>query len=676
MQQCPRRTILGGIGTTMAAALAGSTVAAPDDDHTPKASTTTESSFDDVLAYLPASVAEDSMSVRVTDYERMRKADQPHGPSPPVNTSEIDASDVSKSALVTSYTEEYSRPLTVLVGDIELPETTDSSETNAGLEYEYYEPEHDGVVGSDGDVIVASTDRETIEAAFDANADEEDRLLDAESTIEAGLSTFEESDARAVQITDEQPTSSGLEDVDIEYSVTGQTVLDADTLEMSVGIELEDESDATDELIETLESEFAYAATTDEPSVDVDGSFVSTTVERDLAAERAVREHDSPGFLQVERDFDLEEDDVLEIEIGRGDPTPIEDLTLEVGDEPYDRDIWADGHGKLEEGDTIVIDMGDVEPNLSISLNHDHELGGSSSGTTILSHFRFETSFDIDSGELTVEYADDFPLDGDKVFLAAFEERQVYRMNEDGPEPRVSTQPWDGETVSEGDTATLEDVEAGDEIIIGWEGTDYDDSIWRHQANPPGRARFEYEYDSETLEATLEFGPLGDDTESESTDDIERSATEYELLIDGESANTQWTDEFETVSTGATIEVDGVAVGSNVEAVWADTETYIGGTRTRPSIDLEYDTGTVEHAGGDALPAADLEAEIWAENGNYTLALADEIDGDFEDGDSFTIDAESVTDRNGDDVDEIGTINHVSVRYNGQYQVGYAFPDQ
>ncbi|WP_245779393.1 hypothetical protein [Halostagnicola kamekurae] len=659
----------------MAATLTGSTVAAPDGDR-PKASTTTESSFDDVLAYLPASVAEDSMGVAVTNYERMREADQPYGPSPPINTAEMDASNVSKSAFVTSYTDEYSQPLTVLSGDIELPESTDSSETDAGVEYEYYEPESDGVVGSDGDVVVGSTDRETVEAAFDANAGEADRLLEAESAIESGLSTFPESDARSVQISDEQPTLGGFEDVDIEYSVTAQTVIDADTMEMSVGIELADESDATDELIETLESQFAYAATTGEPSVEVDGSFVSTTVTRDLAAERAVREHESPGYLQVERDFDIEDDDLLEIEIGRGDPTPIEDLTLEIDDEPYDREIWADGHGKLEEGDTIVVDMDDVEPNLSVSLTHEHELGSSSSRTTILSHFRFESSYDIDSGELTLEYADDFSLDGEEVFLAVYDERPIYRLDEDGSEPRVSTQPWDGETMSEGDTATVEDVEVGDTVIVGWKGTDYDDSIWQHQADPPGRARFEYEYDSETLEATLDFAPISPDSESEPTDDVERSASEYELQIDGEPADTQWTDEFETVSTGATLEIDDVAVGSDVEAVWAETDTPIGRTQTQPSIDLAYDGGTVEHVGGDALPAADLEAEIWAENGSYTLALGDEIDGDFEDGDSFTVDAESVTDRSGDDVDEIGAVNHVLVRYDGQYQVGYAFPER
>ncbi|WP_231587885.1 hypothetical protein [Halostagnicola sp. A56] len=660
----------------MAATLAGSTVAAPDDDRVPKASTTTESSFDDVLAPLPASVAEDSMAVAVTNYERMREADQPYGPTPPINTAEMDADNVSKSAFVTSYTDEYSRPLTVLSGDIELPESTDSSETDAGVEYEYYDAESDAVVASDGDVVVASTDRETVEAAFDANAGKADRLLETESAIESGLSTFPESDARSVQISDEQPTLSEFEDVDIEYTITAQTVIDADTIEMSVGIELADESDATDELIETLESQFAYAATTDEPSAEVDGSFVSTTVTRDLAAERAVREHESPGYLQVERDFDIEDDDRLEIEIGRGDPTPIEDLTLEVDDEPYDRDIWADGHGKLEEGDTIVIEMDDVEPNLSVSLTHEHELGSSSSGTTILSHFRFESSYDVDSGELTLEYADEFPLDGDQVFVAAFEERRFYRSNEEATEPRTSSQPWDGETMAEGDTATIEDVEAGDTVIVGWKGTDYDDSISRQQANPPGRARFEYQYDDETLEATLEFGPLSSDPDSESTDDVERSASEYELQIDGEPADTQWTDEFDTVSTGATIEVDDVAVGSDVEAVWAETDATIGGTHAQPSIDLAYDDGTVEHVGGDALPAADLEAEIWAENGSYTLTLGDEIDGDFEDGDSFTVDAESVTDRSGDDVDEIGTVHHVSVRYDGEYRVGYAFPER
>ncbi|MDQ2052802.1 hypothetical protein RBH26_20385 [Natronolimnohabitans sp. A-GB9] len=682
MPQCPRRTILGGIGTTLAAALAGTSAVAAGDASAADAAT--DSTFDDLFAYLPAAVASESMVVNATDYDRLLEADQPHDPLPAVNAPGFDPEAISKGVFVTSYAEEYERPLKVVSGDVELDGTTDTRETDAGIEYEFAESggTDEGVLGTDGDVLVVAADVETVEAAFDANAGEADRLLEAEPTVEEGLAVYEGSDARSVQFGDDH-LEPVIDDGTVpEYVVHAQTVLDPDTIEITLGAEFEDESDITDELIETLEAEFAYTATADEPTVDVDGSFVGATIERDLAAERAVREHDSPGFLRADRDPDLD-DDVLEIEIGRGDPTPVEDLTLEVGDEPYDREIWTNGHGTLEEGDTIVIDMDDIEPNLSVRLRHDHELGGSSSGTTILSRLRFESRFDVDTGEFTLEYTDDIPLDGDRLYLATYEnadQTTFHRPDEDIPEPKTTAQPWDGETVSDGATATRSDIEAGNWIIVGWDGTTHQDSVWRVRADPPGNTRFEYDYDTETLKATLEFENTGphpeassvgaDRSDEEAADDVERSASEYELLIDDEPADTQWTDEFETVSSGATIELEDVPIGSKVEVVWADTDTRIGWTRPEPSVILEYDDGTVEHVGGDTLPASDLEAKVWTAEGHYEISLDEQLDAEFAPDSTFTVDAETL------DTDEIDTVHHVELKYDGEHRVGFAHPDR
>lgn len=650
MEKCPRRTLLGGIGTTITVALAGNAATAADERSTTAADTdeSVSSMFEPVLDYLPASVAEDSMVLATTDVERQLEADEPHGPRPLGGTLEIEPESVSKKALVYAQEDGFSRPIEVLTGDIELEDDGESRETDDGVSYEYYD-EGRVLAGATDDVVVLADERETIEDALGAGADETDRLLETESLLEEALETYDGVDSCHVQIGDDEmltlPIDTNENDDVVRYMVYAATVIDSDTIEVKRGIEFTDESFVTDELVDALGAELGYMAVEDEPTVEVDDTLVTATVTRDLELERAVREHDSPGFLRPSRDIDPD-DDVLEIELGRGDPTPIEDLTLELDDEEYDREIWADGHGKLEEGDTIEVDMDDVEPNLSIRLRHDHELGSSASGTTILSHFRFRFDYDVDSETVTVEYGDEYPLDGDRVFLAAYEERPYHRPDEDEPEPRAETRPWTDETLSSGDTGTLEGIQPGDRIVVGWDGTSSQDGIGHFRARPPGMVRFDYEYESETLSATLEL-------------EDERSAEKYELLVDDEPAETQWADEATTVESGATIEVADVPIGSDVTVVW-DDGVRVGGTRPLPQIDLAYDDGNVEHAGGDVLPGSKLEARVWTEDERLEVDLDDQIDGEFETGDSFSVDADE--------------IRSVTLIYDDQYRIGYAYP--
>ncbi|WP_254761429.1 hypothetical protein [Natrinema marinum] len=649
MPQYPRRTLLGGIGTTMALGLAGITAswANADADAVTERDSADAPSFDALLDHLPASVATEPMTLSVVDLERRREANEPYEPTATTGRFRIDDDDVAKQAVVYSMNGDFTRPITVLAGDIDLEGDGESRETDGGITYDRYEA-GDQVAAVTADTVIIAQDAATLADAVAAGAGDVDRLLDTKPLLEEAFGVYEDADGYAINV---GSVAQSLEiDATVEYTVRALTVLGPDTMAMDFAISFTDEDDVTRELAERLEGEFAYTATTDEPTAEIDGSLVTVSVKRDLAAERAAQEHDSPSSLRAERDIDLE-DEYLELEVGYGDPTPIEDLTLEVDDEEYDRDIWTNGHGTLAEGDTILIETDDVEPNLSVTLTHDHEYGSSSSTTTLLNYFRFDFAYDPDAKRLDIEYADTFPLDGDEVSLAVYEERPSYGFREDEPEPTRTAQPWTGTTMESGDDATLEGIEPGQVVYVCWEEPGYRESLSSHRARPPGTVEYEYEYESKSLSATLEL-----------EGDTERPASAYELLIGGEPADTQWADEADTVASGATIEVDSVPVGADVEVVWGEDDVRVGRVHPQPTVDLEFtDDGGIEHAGGDSVPASKLRVRVWTEGDNVEIDLADEIDGDFENGDTVPI-----------DVSEPEGVNLI---YEGNHYIGYAYQE-
>ncbi|QCC59786.1 hypothetical protein NP511_15445 [Natrinema thermotolerans] len=628
MPQYPRRTLLGSIGTTMTVALAGNAVSATDGRSTNDVGSP---AFDSLFDYFPASAESDSMAVVTRDLEQQRKANDPYGHMSTGSGFGIDPESISKQAFVYATDDDaFSMPIVVIAGDFELEDDGDIRETDGGVEYERRE-DNEMVAAVTETVVVAAENDERIGEALAANAGEAKRLLDAEPLLEEAFGLFDGEHADyTVQIGEGYQFPDFTDDAAIEYSARATTVLDPDTLEVNIGVAFADATEITDELVDTLTSELRYMALTGEPTVERDGSLVTITAERDLAAEREANDHESPGSLRPEEDIDLE-DDQLEIEIGRGDPTPVEDLTLEVGGEEYDRDIWTNSHGTLEEGDTIVIDMDDVEPNLSITLTHDHAAGSSTSGTSILDRFEFEYDYDVDAGTPTVEYADEFPLEGERVSIAVYDERPWYHSPDEEVEPRTTAQPWSG-TMRSGDGTTLEDIRPGDTVLVCWDGTTMEDSIAHFRAQPPGTVAFDYDFERKTLSATLEL------------EDGERPADAYELLIDDEPAETQWADEADTVSSGATIEVDDVAAGSDVTVVWGDDDVRVSGTHPRPRIELEFDEdqGVIEHVGGDSVAASELTLRVMTEDGFSEIDLGEEIDGEFEQGDTVSVDADEI----------------------------------
>jgi len=226
----------------------------------------------------------------------------------------------------------------------------------------------------------------------------------------------------------------------------------------------------------------------------------------------------------------------------------------------------------------------------------------------------------------------------------------------DGPEPLQTATPWDGTTLSAGDEASLEEVEPGQNVVVGWQGTTADDSIATTTVQPPVMAHIDYEYETNTLSAELGF----EDGRTEPAD-------EYELLVDDEPAPTQWSDTDDTVSDGSTVVLEDVDVGTQVVVTWGDG-VHVGGGSATPSVaftaTLEDGDLLLTHDGGPTLPVSELSADIFPTIEHDTVELETVADGALSEGDSVTVleDVES-------DPDSVSA----SVQY-GDHYVGSAHP--
>ncbi|GAB3031718.1 hypothetical protein [Natronobiforma cellulositropha] len=667
MDKCPRRSLLGGIGTTITLGVAGC-LSRPDDgastapgndssqsdaeddaaeddadDGDAAASETDDDQFTPLLEYLPASLG-DEIVLFALDVSTLSEVDDPYMGGTPsiVGDFAVDESSITTMVAVENQAE-YSNPITVLGGNVTLEDDGDARETSAGVTYEFYEGD-ERVAGALEDALVIAESETRLEESLEAGSGAGVHLADAEPVFADALEAVPDADRQHVFLPgpDDEPDDV-LDPAAVRFATHAITVVDPDTMEITLAVEFDDADDVTDDVLERLEDDLAGQPGHDEPTVTVDDAFVVASTTLDLVAMREAEERrqetDSPRFRSPrEIDFDA---DYVELEITQGDPTPVEELTLEVGDEAYDPDIWTDGQDTIAEGDTIRIAMEEVEPNLSLRLRHEFEYGGSSSGTTLLSTFRFDTAYDLESETLELTYEDDHPLDGDHLHLAVFGADADFR-----DPPLESSQPWAGEVLAEGASASLEGVSPGQRAIVGWKGDERGDSIFSHQPRPPGFATADYDYEAQTLSVSLEL-------------EESRPASEFTLLVEDEPAARQWADEGTTVEDGATVTLEDVDVGTNGVVVWGDDEVRVTGFSASPSVDLELREGGSElaHVGGPALPVERLELRVRTADDLETVSVEDPGEA-FSEGETITLDADEV--------------EHVTLTYDG-HVVGHAW---
>ncbi|WP_256298046.1 hypothetical protein [Haloarchaeobius salinus] len=641
MQDSSRRAVLRSIGTTLSiGALASVPAAATDAPRSTVLDRTWRDAaeFGELFEYVPASASDDQFAFGAIDYAAMREANRQATTSVPVAGLEIETDALSKGVVLQNGQYGGSVELLVLTGDVSLDGEGETVEGPTGTEYERYERDENVVAAVDDRLVVAASD-DLLTDALAAKAGERDRLLDANEGVSDGIDAFGDADTRAVMVGDEIGYGQAF-DVELRFSGYATTVRDPDTLERTFLFGLEDESD-TEQLADSLEED-GFFGDGEDTTVETDGAVVTVTTVIDLAARRRAREHDSPGGLRVDREDLQSDDEYVTVEVTDGDPTPVDELTLEVGGETYDRAVWAGDQETIAGGDTIRFRAADVEPNLEVTITHEREYGTSSSTTHVLGSLEFDFGYAFDDRRLDVEYADTFDIDGDELSVVVFEGQQWWRHDADD-ETRTES-PWTDETVTEGDTASLADVDPGETVVVTYGGTEPQDGIAYFRPDPPGEATVEYDFEARSMTVTLDLSEP-------------RPAAEYSVLVDDEPVESGWND---TVETGDSVTVEDVAVGTTVAVVWGENDAVIASERAVPEIELELDVGDeieLRHAGGDAVPAEELAVHVW--NGDRTVVpLADAVDGAFESGDTVALDVE--------------TVEYVSLMYDDRYYVGYA----
>lgn len=669
MDDCPRRTLLGGIGATVAATTAGC-LSLTDDSATADGGSDDDDDVDveTLFEYVPDAFNSE-ITLTAADIDRLETADTPdgYGLAFGFGTAALqewggDADAVSKGIVVED-ADDFSIPLTVISlkdGDLnalglEEDVSLESKDHDSGVSYEYgAQDDSDDAVAVVDDVALFAESDSTIDAALGTVGDDEPTLLDEEPALREGLDYVSDADTRTVvtDVDDEMPEFD-LEGDDIDYMAFATTVVDSDTLEHTYVYGLASESLVTDELVADFEDEIAEepAHLGDDPTVETDGDIVSLTWTIDLEAQRQAADHDSPTGLQVES-FDPD-DEYVHVRFTSGDPTPVDELTIELEDEEYDEEIWADGQTEVGEDDTIRLEMDVLEPNLSVTVSHEGDGFGSSFGTTIFNNFVFDFQYDADAEAMTIRYEDEYALDGDKLAVGVYDGELNFDSEDD---PVTSETPWEGETLEEGGEATLEALEPGQTVVVGWEEPTIENSLARRTVQPPGVPRIDYEYETNRLTVELTF-----------EDDVSEPADDYELRIDDKPASMQWRDDGETVSDGSTLTLDDVETGAQIGVFW-DDDFHIGGSSAVPSVDIvaeiDGDTLVLEYEDGPSLPASSLEADVFADAEATEIDLAEEAGETLEEGERVTL-LEGVEDE---------STPSVSLLYDGNV-IGSAFPD-
>ncbi|MFW5950028.1 MAG: hypothetical protein ACOCR6_01600 [archaeon] len=185
-------------------------------------------------------------------------------------------------------------------------------------------------------------------------------------------------------------------------------------------------------------------------------------------------------------------------------------------------------------------------------------------------------------------------------------------------------------TLEPGDAVTVDDVSIGESVRLEFDieqppGVG-DGSLVRYRARPP-----RVWIDSRAEEGTM-VRYHGEES---------RPADAFVTLVDGESTDAQFADEYDTLSGDEELVLGELPLGSTVTVEWREPDEPVVIAEeevvpnTRAAIEYDPDAGeiTVQHRGGRALPASELELQ--AGRTPTDVQPADELD-EFGPDDSFT----------------------------------------
>ncbi|ADD03637.1 uncharacterized protein Nmag_0038 [Natrialba magadii ATCC 43099] len=305
-----------------------------------------------------------------------------------------------------------------------------------------------------------------------------------------------------------------------------------------------------------------------------------------VVAERVVRPN-----ARVDLTYD-DGDGTVTIDHVEGVAIDADELKLRAGDDPMAVQP-ADEYDTFEPGDSVTVES---EPFVQVELvwegpeETEYSIGRTTAGRDLL-----DAEYDHDAREVELVYTGSQPADPS--FLSV-------THRQDGPTDADANRFEQAyETLTDGDSIVLEDVAIEDRItvMVVQEGENHSSRRSLFHFTPEPNRSFHFDDREDGLVAVYR----------EQTD---RDADSFELLVDGEPAETQPADRHETLTVGDELELGSFDAGTELTVQWVvpDEPRSVRSHVVVPTVefDIEYDADTdevtVEHGGGDAIDADDL----------------------------------------------------------------------
>lgn len=451
------------------------------------------------------------------------------------------------------------------------------------------------VHAEDGFAILASGDDEPwdggLEAAKLAHGDPDLGLL-AQKPLAAVLDPLaDESPIFLVpSFTEEElPENTDVDAEPVDLAAVTRSQVD-ETTEETTFVFLFSSADAADEDVvdELIESGISDREFETE-SMEQDGPRIVTTIRAPLP------EHQLPDDSPNLHARFWQREDGLQLEFSGEESADPANLEYRVDGEAVDPP-WA-GDGTIEPGATYSIDLDLFATASVVWIDPERDGVEHSLGQYVHApHDAFEHSYDLDARRMTITYTGDESIDASR-----FELRRDEPLG-DASEPSEESLDERLDELASGDEIVLEDVQVGEYVSLRVDVGDHTRHVYSAHARPPGA----FEHVREDGQSFLVY--RGEES---------RPADEFAVHVDEEPIATQWTDEYETLTSGDRLAID-LALGTDGTVVWTGGEEPVPVRRftIAPDVEFAFDYDetagevTVTHDGGEALPADGLAVEL------------------------------------------------------------------
>jgi len=319
-----------------------------------------------------------------------------------------------------------------------------------------------------------------------------------------------------------------------------------------------------------------------------------------------VAEHEVVPNTRASIEYDPDAGEIT-VQHERGRTLPASALELQVGRTPAD----VQPADEIDEFGPDASFTAPVPPLSRVRLvwtggDREHHLGGTTTARDAVA-----ATYNADSEAMTIEYVGEQPADPERLRVSVTSAGD-FREEDDQESAFAAAH----DELTTGDAITIDDVGVDDTVVVSVHTEFENGSATSSVAHFSGAPRRGFVVDgsgkgSDGSEMTLRY-----------VGDVRRNADAFQVLIDGEPAPTQPTDETDQLTGGETLSLGDLSTGTTIAVEWTAGE----GTRTvmehvippEATFEVAYESAddgeggvvTFTHAGGDGLDADRVDVVV------------------------------------------------------------------